>query len=86
MQDEQTVVKLRERISQLDLENTALANATHSQSTPNDSDVRDLASVMDEFVKLLSELRELCQDSDRSAEGNYVTWILIGWMEINMSG
>jgi hypothetical protein len=68
--DEQNTLKLRDRINQLDLENTALAAVAQSlPSSLGHGKELELPQVMDDLVQLLAALRECCQHRERSAEG-----------------
>lgn len=66
-QDQQTIQKLRERILQLDLENTALASASSAPSADSalgDNDL-DLPTITEKMLKLKEQFKSACDQLDR---------------------
>jgi chromosome segregation ATPase len=58
-QDQQVILKLKERVSQLDLENAALAKAHFQNNTATSNDMLDQLVILQEKVSKLRQLLKL---------------------------
>lgn len=71
--DQQNIQKLKERVSQLDMENMALARAASSSNDGmDDLESLDVNAIVDRIVKLKGQLKIVNEKSERpvNIEGN----------------
>lgn len=77
-QDQQVIQKLKERASQLDMENMALARAASSSNDgQEDIDTLDVNTIVDRIVKLKGQLKLVNERSERpvNIEGNLLIYV-----------